>query len=236
MFVLKKRTIIIVSVLLLSVFTTIFCLSALSIKGTTASSNSIKIVIDAGHGGIDDGAIGSTYNTKESEVNLNISLFLKEYFIDAGITPVLTRSSSAGLYGVASSSLKKRDMEKRRQIILDSSPTMVISIHLNKYSLSSRRGAQVFYKKGDEKGKILAECIQNSFNSMSECVKKTNALTGDYYILNCSSFPSVICECGFLSNQQDEELLRQESYQKEIAYSIFKGAIDYMSIETVKFF
>ena len=110
--IIKKRQIMIVSVLLASILTVFFCFLALSEKKTAAGVNKVKIVLDAGHGGIDDGAIGSTTGAKESVINLLIVNFLKEYLEDAGFSVFLTRNSEAGLYGIASSSLKRKDMEK----------------------------------------------------------------------------------------------------------------------------
>ena len=100
---------------------------------------------------------------------------------------------------------------------------------MNKYTLSTRRGAQVFYKNDDEHAKILAKNIQESFNSMESASRECSILTGDYYILNCSKYPSVIAECGFLSNPEDEALLITDEYQQAIAYSIFKGIIGYLA-------
>jgi N-acetylmuramoyl-L-alanine amidase len=106
---------------------------------------------------------------------------------------------------------------------------------MNKFSSSTRRGAQVFYKKNDENAKLLAQSVQNSFNSMSEAVRECAALTGDYYILNCSEYPSIIAECGFLSNPQDEALLITREYQDSIAYAIFKGIVGYFAQTSFKF-
>ena len=159
---------------------------------------------------------------------------LEKFLVDAGFFVVLTRSTDAGLYGIATSNLKRKDMEKRREIIRKTSPDLVVSIHMNKYSLASRRGAQVFYKKNDEFGKILAESIQYSFNQMEQAVRTCNALTGDYYILNCSEYPSVIAECGFLSNIEDECLLITEEYQEDIAYAIYKGIAGYLAQSSFK--
>ena len=101
---------------------------------------------------------------------------------------------------------------------------------MNKFSITTRRGAQVFYKANDEKGKLLANCVQESFNNMEEASRKCSALCGDYYILNCSKYPSIIAECGFLSNPQDEALLVTDEYQDKLAYTIYKGVIEYLTI------
>lgn len=230
MIVIKRSSIVIISVLILTVFTFVVCFGAIS--QTTigeASSTGIKVVLDAGHGGVDKGVSGVNTNIPESELNLSVVKKLEKYFIDAGIAVVLTRSSDAGLYGFATKNLKKKDMQKRSEIINKAEPELVISIHMNQYTLSSRRGAQVFFKNGSEQGKLLASCVQNSFNNMEQSSRECSSLSGDYYILNCSNFPSIIAECGFLSNPKDEALLITDEYQNDIAYAIFKGSIDYLS-------
>ena len=187
------------------------------------------IVIDAGHGGIDAGVRGVNTSTKESDINFAIAVYLRGYFTDAGFKVVMTRKNQGGLYGLATSGFKMRDMKKRKQIIEESNADMVISVHQNFCPIPSRRGGQVFYDGASECGKQLAESIQNSINGMEQAVRKSSALTGDYYMLKCTESPSVIVECGFLSNTEDEALLTSKDYQKSIAFAIFKGAVAYYS-------
>jgi len=228
--IVKKSGLLIVTILIITLLTATVCFGVLATKPIgNASANNLKIVLDAGHGGVDGGVSGVLTGVKESDLNLSVVKKLEKFLIGAGFSVVLTRSTDAGLYGVSSVSLKKKDMQKRRDIIKKAKPNLVVSVHMNKYSLQSRRGAQVFYKKTDEKGKLLAQCVQDSFNQMKEAVRECNILTGDYYILNCSEYPSIIAECGFLSNPEDEALLITEEYQESIAYSIFKGIITYMT-------
>ena len=118
------------------------CLYALT--QTAAGSTRLTIVIDAGHGGIDGGVVGRTTGEKESDINLAISQLLQAEFEEAGFLVVQTRPTQAGLYGSATQGYKKRDMQKRAEIIEASAPAAVISVHQNFFSLSSRRGAQVF--------------------------------------------------------------------------------------------
>lgn len=235
--VIKRKNLIIISVLIITALTFVFCFGALHrLNVKDADANSITVVIDAGHGGIDNGVVGVKTGIKESELNLSITKKLQNILLDAGINVVLTRNSNAGLYGVATKNLKKKDMEKRKNIINSANPTLVISVHMNKYSMSSRRGAQVFYKDGDEKSKAFAESVQRQLNELSGSERDFSALTGDYYILKCSSVPSIIAECGFLSNENDEALLITEEYQKEVAYTIFKGIIEYLSMQSIRYF
>ncbi len=237
MLVFKKKNLIIISVLIVTVLTFIVCFSALSVRAVNEEAPSkIRVVIDAGHGGVDGGVLGVKTGVKESDLNLKVSFKLEELFLSAGFDVVMTRRSDAGLYGMATKNLKRKDMEKRREVIKKAKPDLVISVHMNKYSVQTRRGAQVFYKNSSEQGKILAKSIQESFNVMPEASRSCSALTGDYYILNCTEYPSVIVECGFLSNPEDEALLVTESYRENIAYAIFKGAIEYFSQVSFNFF
>ena len=189
----------------------------------------MTVVLDAGHGGIDGGVTGIKTGVKESEVNLSIVKKLQVYFEQAGINVVLTRKTDAGLYGLATKGFKKRDMQKRKEIIENASPAVMVSIHQNAYAGSSRRGAQLFYRKDSGAGALLANSIQAELNAMPECVKQSKPLAGDYYMLNCTNYTSVICECGFLSNPEDEALLLTEEYKEKIAYAIYKGVISYLS-------
>lgn len=225
----SRRKIVIISALLIVVFTFTLCFSSLTSTNFVDSDNVIKVVLDAGHGGIDSGVSGVSTGVKESELNLSYVKNIEKYLHNAGMSVVLTRTSNAGLYGVATKNRKRKDMEKRKQIINEAQPNLVLSIHMNKYSMSTRRGAQVFYKKGDEYAKLLAQSIQNELNGMEESSRECSVLTGDYYILNCSEFPSVIIECGFLSNIEDERLLIDKNYQDKLSYTIFRGIVSFLS-------
>ncbi len=205
------------------------CVGVAASSLTTEATNMPTIVIDPGHGGVDAGVLGINTKTKESNINLAVSKYLRGYFTDAGFNCIMTRTTQGGLYGTATSGFKMRDMTKRKQIIQDNNADMVISVHQNYCPLPSRRGGIVFYDADSECGMQLAISIQNQLNSMETCVRQSSALTGDYYMLKCTDSPSVIVECGFLSNAEDEKLLIDESYQKAVAYAIFKGAVGYYS-------
>lgn len=209
----------------------VFCLGVccFALARTAAQAQRITVVIDAGHGGVDGGVVGIKTGTKESDINLSVSRILQEILEEAGLNVVQTRKTEAGLYGAATSGYKKRDMKKRAEVINGSAPALVLSVHQNFFSLSSRRGGQVFYRADSEKSKTLATLVQNELNAMPECVKKTQPLAGDYYLLNCSDYPSVIVEGGFLSNEQDEALLITQEFQKKLAQAIANGALLFLS-------
>lgn len=230
MLIVKRSNLIIISTLILTLITFIICFGSLK-SGSALSSEQpkIKVVLDAGHGGIDGGVSGVNTGVKESVINLSIVKKLERYLVDGGFNVVLTRSTDAGLYGIATKSLKKKDMQKRKEIIEKEEPSLVVSVHLNKYSLSSRKGAQIFYNEKNQNGKILAESIQKAFNELPDSGRNFSALKGDYYILNCTNYPSVIAECGFLSNPEEEAKLVTEEYQDVVAYTLFKGIVSYLA-------
>lgn len=193
-----------------------------------APYDSFCVVIDAGHGGIDGGGIGKKLKLKESDVNLNIAKKLEKTFCFAGFNTVMTRSSQGGLYGILSHGFKKRDMQKRAQIINDANATAVVSIHQNTCTDLNRRGAQVYYKQGDASGFALAENICKRLNTLSQRGRDCTVLAADFYILNVSPCASVIVECGFLSNAEDEKLLADDNYCEQLSREIMYGVTSYL--------
>ncbi len=224
--VFKKSVIITVIAIIFAGIALGLCAGALASAASAAQSGRV-IVIDAGHGGIDAGVLGVNTGVKESDINLAISKQLSGFFSEAGFKVVMTRTSNGGLYGLPTNGFKMRDMKKRKEIIENCAADMVISVHQNSCPLKSRRGGQTFYNAESETGKRLAECIQSSLNEMKECVKKSSPLSGDYYMLKCTESPSVIVECGFMTNGEDEKLLSDPNYQKNVAYAVFKGAVSF---------
>lgn len=193
---------------------------------TSRSIKVITVVIDAGHGGIDGGASGVVTGVRESDINLLIAKDLSKLYKMHGYNVIMTRTKDEGLYGTTEQGFKKRDLEERKRIINSSGADFLVSIHLNVYSSSSRRGAQAFYKKGDEQGERLAKRIQARINGLGVVPRLYDALSGDYYLLNESDIPSVIVECGFLSSPDDERLLLTENYRQKISEAIFGGSLD----------
>ncbi len=210
--------------LLLSTYVALLCVRT---RAAASPSDRFTVVIDAGHGGIDGGVSGITTGVKESELNLDIARKLKTKFDKSGAKTVMTRKTEAGLYGIYSKGSKRRDMQKRKQITLNAKADVFVSIHLNYYSSPLRRGAQVFYKIDEEKSKSLADIVQAELNGGKECERDYTALAGDYYVLNEADCAAILCECGFLSNAEDEKLLLTDEYRAEIAEKIFNGIEKY---------
>ncbi len=184
----------------------------------------LTVVIDAGHGGIDAGV--TVKGVKESDLNLAFSKTLGKTFENAGFGVVQTRTGENGLYGVLGSGFKRRDMEKRRQLIQQSSAGFVISLHMNNYADVARNGPQVFFQAGDQSSQCLAESIQNVLNNFTG--NTHSALSGDFFICRTSQCPSVIVECGFLSNDTDRSKLQQPTYREELCEKIYQGVMLYL--------
>lgn len=225
----KVKAFLLALMVIISLMTVWLCIEQLKTSNSTSIlPQKLCIVIDAGHGGIDGGATGVKSGVKESSLNLEVSKLLARLIDSAGMQAVMTRQTEAGLYGTLSSGFKKRDMLKRKEIIERANADLIISIHMNKCGIPSRRGAQVFYS--DDKSKQLAITIQDSINEMPESIRKYSPLNGDFYILNCTKRLGVLIECGFLSNVEDEKLLLNDNYRQNFAYALFKGLITYLNL------
>ena len=229
--VLRKKSVIICLVFVCAVILSCVMLSyAAGAEVASVPKIGKTVVVDAGHGGIDGGVVGSASGVKESEINLAIAKSLKHFLERNGYDVVMTRENSDGLYGLTSKNKKLRDMEARRDIIKEAKPDVVISVHQNYYPLSSVRGAQVFYSADSEISKQIADSMQGTLNTALG--NDRIAKTGDYYIVNCTDFPSVIVECGFLSNPEEEKLLVTAAYQEKVAYSVFSAVHSIFGTET----
>ncbi|MBE5965032.1 MAG: N-acetylmuramoyl-L-alanine amidase CwlD [Lachnospira sp.] len=225
----KKAIEIVMSVLMLiSIATNVVYVLPTAAKTENEAQSKAVIVIDAGHGGVDPGKIGVN-NVLEKDINLKISLMLKENFEKEGYKVILTRTDDNGLYSKNASNKKNEDMKKRCEIVANAGAKLVISIHQNSFSDEKVNGAQVFYYSHSTEGKELANAIQNSLNTNikrgNDRVHKSN---DNYYLLLNTPCPTVIVECGFLSNWEEATLLNTSEYQKEIADAIAKGALEYL--------
>lgn len=208
---------------------TIATQKTIQVSNTDLSSSQFVVVVDAGHGGIDPGGIGISTKVKEADLNLEIAKKLEQLLQSSGITVVMTRTDENGLYGVYTKNYKKIDMAKRKDIILEANPDVVVSVHMNRFSSSTLRGAQAFYDDGNELGEKLAQDVQTEFNNRLEATNRAPS-TGDYFMVKCTDTASIIAECGYLSNKEDEKLLSTDEYQDKVAYAIFCGIVRYLSV------
>lgn len=191
----------------------------------TSKTNGIKIVLDAGHGGRDGGSVGVN-GTIEKEINLKYTLALKEKLVEAGYLVELTRKTDDGLYSKLATNKKISDMNARMKIIRKAKPNLVVSIHMNSFSDSTVCGANTYYKMDDEASKNCANLIQGCLNSYCGA-KNTLGKTGDYFVLNCSYYTSVLIECGFLSNAEEEKKLNSDEYKNKMIDAVYSGILLY---------
>lgn len=187
------------------------------------------VVIDAGHGGNDPGKIGID-GSLEKDINLKIAKRLKQYLEASDVEVVLTRENDNGLYSPTDNRKKMADMTKRCKIINDISPALTVSIHQNSYHQENVSGGQVFYYKSSDKGKRLAEIIQQRFDYVLGDNNKRLAKPNDkYYLLLHAKTPIVIVECGFLTNRIEASLLNSDEYQDRMAWTIHMGIMEYLN-------
>ena len=188
-----------------------------------------RVVIDAGHGGR-DGGVASSNGLRESDVVLKISESLRFELETRGLEVAMTRGNEEGLYDKKVSNRKRDDMRKRREIIEMVEPHIVVSIHLNNFIRDeSVYGIQCFYHKaGKGDGKQYATKIQDYINKSGLVDRNREAMPADYYILE-TKFPSVLIECGFLSNAEEERKLASEEYQRELAKTIADAVVSVLN-------
>ena len=195
----------------------------------TASQNTV-VIIDAGHGGEDGGAVGID-GTLEKHINFSISKRLSELLGSAGISVQLTRTDDSLLYDKNSDyegRKKALDFAKRLEIAQSYDKAIFVSIHLNSFPDSRYSGLQVYYSDNDPSSKQLADTIQALAKDMlqPENNRKTKSAGDDIYLLHKINYPAVLVECGFLSNPEECKKLGDEEYQRALALVIYSAIIE----------
>ena len=198
---------------------------AAQVAGTMATTdNSKTILVDAGHGGADPGMIG-VGGLEEKGINLQIAMKLREILEKKGFTVIRTREEDKGLYDEESRNQKAQDMQRRIALVKECKPVLCISIHQNSYQDEQIRGAQVFYYSHSEEGKRMAEQMQKALLTVDETNTRQAKANDTYYLLKRTEVPTIIVECGFLSNPEEAAKLTDTKYQKKMADAITKGII-----------
>ena len=190
------------------------------------------IVVDAGHGGEDGGAVGVN-GSVEKDINLAIALALAEKLKASNFPVVLVRD---GDYSVGDQTLntvaerKRSDTKNRVQLVEETGDCLLISIHQNQFSQSQYSGAQMFYSPNNDESAQLAECIRQSVvNSLQPENTRQNKEAGEeIYLLTHCQVPGVLVECGFLSNPEEAQRLVQQEYQQDMASAIYNGIISFI--------
>lgn len=214
---------------LILIITVLFCYGIDSLSSSIiASKNRFQpftptIVIDAGHGGKDAGAIGYAGNS-EKDINLAIALALYDCLRVAGIDSKLVRTGDYELYNPGEKRIRS-DLYNRLDYVNSIPNSILVSIHQNHYENSAEWGSQVWYSANTEQSKELADSVQRYIKEyLQNNNTRSNKESDDsYYILYKATVPSIMVECGFISNKKENELLQSCDYQKKMAYSIFVG-------------
>ena len=192
----------------------------------------IVVLLDAGHGGIDPGALSDDGSISEKNINLQITLKLRELLESSGCLVLLTREEDVSLYEDSPDKTTRQkyneNLRNRKKMIKESGVDAFISLHLNKFQQSKYYGAQTFYPEGQDDSKLLSKFIQGE---LKRVVDKTNQRevkpSKDIYLLKDNNIPSVLIECGFLSNDKESKLLSDEKYQEKVAWAIYAGIQKY---------
>lgn len=202
-----------------------------------SSSNNVDeryktVIIDAGHGGEDGGAIGCD-GTIEKGINLKISKKLEKALRMMGYNVIMTRSKDKLIYDadVARTIRQKKvsDIHNRADLVNSTPNCILISIHQNEFQSPNVRGTQVFYSPNNEESKVLAHSIQSTVQDLLQpnnkrFIKKSGT---NIYMLYYAKNPAVMVECGFLSNYDECQRLKNDEYQNKLTFSIMCGILNY---------
>lgn len=184
------------------------------------------IILDAGHGGKDLGA--TVANTNESEINLEITLKLKNNLEKLGANVILTRIDNNDLSNQNALYRKKSDFDNRIRIINNSHADMYLSIHQNIYSNPKYYGPQVFYYPKITDNEQIAKTMQTELNKYTKSKRNIKIITGTY-MYSKLNIKGVLIECGFLSNNNERVKLESEEYQLNLVKIISDAIIKYFS-------
>lgn len=192
---------------------------------TAGNTSEMVVVVDSGHGGSDPGKVGIN-GALEKDVNLEISIKLKNLLQKQGVKVIMTREDEKGL-----ADSKVEDLKTRVAIINREKPLLAVSIHQNSYQEESIHGSQVFYFTHSQEGEKAAKIVQEVLLEADPDNTRSAKANDTYYMLKKTEVPVIIVECGFLSNQEEADLLVTEEYQEKVAAAVAKGILKYISGE-----
>ena len=190
------------------------------------------IVIDAGHGGADPGCVGVN-GELEKDINLAIALNLRDILEFSGFAVITTRDTDISIHDAGIEGLRKQklsDMENRKKIITEYPDSIFISIHQNQFTESQYFGAQMFYSTVNRDNFKFAQIMQEQFHRLDpENDRQAKLIDGELYLFKNTPQPALLIECGFLSNQKDAARLNDSEFQKQVAFTIYSGLIEFIS-------
>ena len=185
------------------------------------------IVVDPGHGGYDGGARAGVSRVWEKEINLKMAKAVAKVLEGMGAKVILTRQEDKAI-----ADKKRPDLDARLEMARQGNADMLLSIHMNQYHSAKESGPQVFYRQNHEASRLLAGTIQAAMIDVLQPKKQRKAMAGDYYMLSLD-IPSVLVECGFISNPEEEQLLMDAAYQQRMAQAVVQGVCQYYALQSM---
>lgn len=232
----KKKYITIIALLLFAAFSCNIAKISEATKQTSATvNNQTTVIIDAGHGGEDGGAIGKS-GSLEKDINLQFALKVNEYLSLLGINTYMVRTEDRSVGDTSLPTIRERkvsDIRARAALMDLFENSIYLSIHQNEFSQSYVHGTQVFYAPNSEESKQLATVIQKTVCSLTQPnnTKVPKESGTNIYLLYNATKPACLCECGFVSNSEEEKLLLSEDYQREFSLALSYSVLNYLIME-----
>lgn len=221
----KNIYISIISIVVLLVICS-FSLPRHIIPASTAVDPLFSLVIDAGHGGEDGGAVSAS-GVRESNLNLSIALKAESLAALLGLEPIMIRNADISIYDEGCKSIsekKSSDLRNRVRVVESLAHPILLSIHQNHFSDGKYRGAQVFFSNYPGSN-VWAEKIQSDFRLLDKTNKRQIKLANNIYLMEQVNCPAVLVECGFLSNSAETMLLQESNYQKKLAMTMLRAVV-----------
>lgn len=185
------------------------------------------------HGGLDSGAVGKN-GTLEKDVNLAVVKDLQQLLELSGFRTVLTRSEDISVYDPGTEGIRNQklsDMDNRLELIQSYPDSIFLCIHQNNFTDPAYFGGQMFYNNNNPGNRTLAQLMQDRFAQLQPGNDREIKLTGDeLFLLKTNKNPSLMIECGFLSNPDEEAKLGTPEYQQQLAFTIYSGLMDYLAV------
>ena len=199
-------------------------------SGACEEKRVLTVVIDAGHGGRDGGAVAED-GTLEKHLNLAVAMKLKALLESADIRVVMTRETDIELASPDSSHKKADDLKARVQLARECENAIFVSIHMNRFPVEKYSGLQVYYSENHENSIVLAQTVQTVAEGALRNThgRKVKSAGDSIYIMAHLEIPAVLVECGFLSNFEETALLKTGDYQKKLAMCLYASLIQYFS-------
>lgn len=201
-----------------------------SIPASAREEDLPTVILDAGHGGMDSGAV-SVYGDEEKHLNLAVAKKLGAFLENAGVRVIYTRTEDEMLESENRSGSKKtRDLLARVELAKKYPQALFVSLHMNTLPIEKYKGLQVFYTDRNDANRALAQVLQNTVSAslQTDNTRKAKDAEGKIYILDRIDQPALLVECGFLTNKDEAGLLKDEKYQAKLCYVLSRPILDFI--------